>query len=48
MQTVSQFKKDRKALDIKLKTDQDVYLLGAFMYGIFREVFARLLMFICI
>ncbi|KZV66696.1 ATP-dependent DNA helicase [Peniophora sp. CONT] len=31
METVSQLKKDRKAFDIKLKTDQDVYLLDAFI-----------------
>ncbi|KZV66670.1 hypothetical protein PENSPDRAFT_667581 [Peniophora sp. CONT] len=31
METVSQLKKDRKVFDIKLKADQDVYLLDAFI-----------------
>lgn len=33
METLGQLKKDRKAFDFKLKTEQDVYLLDAFMYA---------------
>ena len=33
MESVAQLKKDRKAFDLQIKTEQDVYLLDVFMYA---------------